>query len=152
MAAPLGGSGGILKEKLIPFLKSPPLRTIELMYHMIFLRVFSIFAVMAAQAATAAPMGWSGGILKKMIPFLKSPLLKTIELMYDFFTLFFNFCRYGGGGGNGGALGRIWGYPKRKTDPIFEIPTVENHRIDILHDFFSFYSIFAVTAALAAAA
>ena len=36
-AAHLGGSGGILKEKLIPFLKSPPLKTIELMYYMIFL-------------------------------------------------------------------------------------------------------------------
>ena len=50
------------------------------------------------------------------------------------------------------ALGRVRGYPKRKTDPIFEIPTVENHRIDVLHDFFTFYSIFAVTAALAATA
>ena len=53
MAAPLGGSGGILKEKLIPFLKSPPLKTIELMYHMIFYMFFSIFAVTAAPAATA---------------------------------------------------------------------------------------------------
>ena len=50
------------------------------------------------------------------------------------------------------ALGRVWGYSKRKTDPIFEIPTVENHRIDVLHDFFTFYSIFAVTAAAATAA
>ena len=33
------------------------------------------------------------------------------------------------------ALGRVWGYSKRKTDPIFEIPTVENHRIDVSHDF-----------------
>ena len=36
------------------------------------------------------------------------------------------------------------GYPKRKTDPIFEIPTIENHRIDVSHDFFTcffnFYS------------
>ena len=31
-------------------------------------------------------------------------------------------------------LGRVWGYPKRKTDPIFEIPTVNNLRIDISHD------------------
>ena len=54
MAAPSGGSGGILKEKLIPFLKSPPLKTIELMYHMIFYMFFSIFAVTAAPAATAA--------------------------------------------------------------------------------------------------
>ena len=59
-AAPLGGSGGILKEKLITFLKSPPLKTIELMYHMIFLCVFSIFAVMAAQEAMAALLGGSG--------------------------------------------------------------------------------------------
>ena len=89
--APLGGSGGILKEKLIPFLKSPLLKTIELMYHMIFLRVFSIFAVTAAQAAMTAPLGGSGGILKeKLIPFLKSPPLKTIELMYHMiFYLFF---------------------------------------------------------------
>ena len=36
-------------------------------------------------------------------------------------------------------LGGFWGYPKRKTDPIFEIPTVENHRIDVLHDFFTFF-------------
>ena len=61
----------------------------------------------------------------------------------------FNFCHYGGAGGNSGALGRVWGDPKRKTDPIF---IVENHRIDALHDFFTFYSIFAVTAALAATA
>ena len=53
-AAPLRGSGGILKEKLIPFLKSPPLKTIELMYHMIFYMFFSIFAVTAAPAATEA--------------------------------------------------------------------------------------------------
>ena len=90
--APLGGSGGILKEKLIPFLKFLPLKTIELMYHMNFLRVFSIFAVTAAQAATAAPLGGSGGILKeKLIPFLKSPQLKTIELMYHMiFYMFFS--------------------------------------------------------------
>ena len=53
-AAPLGRSGGILNEKLIPFLKSPPFKTIELMYHMIFYMFFSIFAVTAAPAATAA--------------------------------------------------------------------------------------------------
>merc|ERR1711978_216455 len=64
----------------------------ELMYHMIFLRVFSIFAVTAAQAAMAAPLGGPGGILKeKLIPFLKSPPLKTIELMYHMiFYMFFS--------------------------------------------------------------
>ena len=91
--APLGGSGGSLKEKLTPFLKSPPWQTIELMYHMNFLRVFSVFAVMAVQGATAAHLGGSGGILKeKLIPFLKSPPLKTIELMYHMiFYMYFQF-------------------------------------------------------------
>ena len=70
-AAPLGGPLGILKENLIPFLKSPPFKTIELMHHMVFLLVFfSIFAVKMAPAATAAPLGGSGGILReKLIPF-----------------------------------------------------------------------------------
>merc|ERR1711884_814989 len=62
----------------------------------------------------------------------------------------FNFCRYGGAGSNGGALGRVWGYSKRKTDPIFEILTVENHRIDVSHDFFTCIFNFAVPAAMAA--
>merc|ERR1711923_443401 len=73
-------------------------------------------------------------------------------MYYMIFLLFFNFCRSSGASGNGVALGKVWGYPKRKTDPIFEIPTVENHRIDVLHNFFTFFSIFAVTAALAATA
>ena len=96
------------------------------MYHMIFYMFFSIFAVTAAQAAMAAPLGGSGGILKeKLIPFLKSPLLKTIELVYYMiFYFLFNFCRYSGAGGNSGALGKVLGYPKRKTDPVFEIPAV----------------------------
>ena len=91
-ASLLGRSGGILKEKLIPFLKSPPLKTIELMYHMIFLLVFSIFVVTVAPAATVAPLGRSGGYLKeKLIPFLKSPPFKTIELMYHMiFYMFFS--------------------------------------------------------------
>ena len=75
-ASPLGRSGGILKEKLIPFMKSPLWKTIELMYHMIFYMFFSIFAVKTAPAAMAAPLGRSGGILKEnLIPFLKSPTL-----------------------------------------------------------------------------
>ena len=45
------------------------------------------------------------------------------------------------------ALRWVLGYSKRKTDPIFEIPTVENHRIDVSHYFLRVFSIFAVTAA-----
>ena len=36
------------------FLNSPPFKTLELMYHMIFCSVFSIFAVTAADAAADA--------------------------------------------------------------------------------------------------
>ena len=55
-AAPLGRSGGIVKEKLIPFLKSPQFKTIELMYHMIFYMFFSIFAVTAADQTEKLPV------------------------------------------------------------------------------------------------
>ena len=30
---------------------------------------------------------------------------------------------------------RGWGYPKMEIEIIFEIPTIENPRIDITHDF-----------------
>ena len=69
----------------------------------------------------------SGGYPKrKTDPIFEIPTVENhrIDVSHDFFTCFFNFCRYSGAGGNGGALGRVWGYPKRKTDPIFEIPTV----------------------------
>ena len=37
----------------------------------------------------------------------------------------------------GGALAGVagWGYPKMKIDIIFEIPTIENPKIDISLDF-----------------
>ena len=91
-ASPLGKPWGNLKEKLIPFLKSPLLKTIELMYYVIFFTFYSIFAVTAALAATASLLGRSGDILKeKPIPFLKSPPFKTIELMYHMiFYMFFS--------------------------------------------------------------
>ena len=44
----------------------------------------------------------------------------------------------------GNALERVWGYPKRKTDPIFEIVTIKNPRIDVF--FLPVFSIFGVTA------
>ena len=53
-ATPLLESEGILKGKMISFLNSPPFKTLESMYHMIFCSVFSIFAVTATAAADAA--------------------------------------------------------------------------------------------------
>ena len=45
---------------------------------------------------------------------------------------------------------RGWGYPKIKMKTIFEIPTIENPRIDVSHVFYCVFLIFAVTAAAAA--
>ena len=90
----------------------------------------------------------------KTDPILEIPTIENhrIDVSHDFFTCFFKFCRYSGACGIGGAFVKVWGYPKRKTDPIFEIPTVENHRIDVSHDYLLVFSIFAITAAPAATA
>ena len=84
---------------------------------------FLIFALTAAMAATASPLGKPGGNLKeKLIPSLVSPLTVEnhgIDVLRDFFYFLFNFCRYSGAGGNGVAFEKVWGYPKSKTDPDF---------------------------------
>ena len=105
----------------------------------------------SAPPPTQSALGRVWGYSKrKTDPIFEIPTVENhrIDVSHDFLhVFFFNFCRYGGTGGNGGALGRVWGYPKRKTDPIFEIPTVENHRIDVSHDFLHVFFNFAVTAA-----
>ena len=68
------------------------------------------------------------------------------------FFFLFNFCRYSGASGNGVAFGKVWGYPKRKTDPFLKSTPFET--IDLMYHmiFYMFFSIFAVTAAPAATA
>ena len=116
------GSEGILKGKLISFLKSAPLKTLELIYYMIFV-FFSIFAVTAAAAVNAAHRPPPKSILHleyvlrthqiNFVVFVSIPVapLSSLEA----------------------ALVWVLGYPKNKNHLIFEISIIEKPRIDTSH-------------------
>ena len=81
-ATPLLGSEGILKGKLISFLKSLLLKTPDLIYPIIFCCI-GICHSPPAPPPSSTGDALVGGFLKgKMSSFLNSPPFKTLELMY----------------------------------------------------------------------
>ena len=99
-----------------------------------FLQILYILIILHSLFATRGE-GFKGTLkLKELTSFLKFQSLKTLELSYHVFFYGIGLRSPSPGGHQGG--GRVWGYPKRKTDVIFEILTIENPRNDISHVFF----------------
>ena len=73
-----------LKGKLTSFLKFPPLKILELSYHMLFLW----YRTKTPPSPEGARGGGSGVTLKgKLLSFLKSSPLKTLKLIYYMFFM-----------------------------------------------------------------